>query len=404
MMLLSSIASGRWLTAERLHGYPRLFLALYGVALAAMILLSSGKLDYADRPLGTDFISFYAAGSLALEGNAAAAYDLKQILVAEEAVIGSKFNGYYSFSYPPTFLLLLAPLAGLPYFLALIVWQGMSLGFYVAMICKIAGEQKAILLALAFPAVFITLTHGQNALLTTGLLCGGLHYLDRRPWLAGILIGLLTFKPHLGILIPIILILSWRWRVFLSAALTTLLISCLSLVIFGEHTWQAFLNSTSFVTQVLHEGLMPLYKMQSLFTSLRLNGASLPVAYGIHGALAVAVAVAVIFVWRQNCSPEIRNAGLVTGTLMMTPYIFDYDLTLLAIPIACLGAYGVRHRFRPWTISLLTLAWIAPMLVRPFNLAIPIPWTSILLLTIMYQIIKLSREERLGTIENVLHR
>lgn len=402
-MLLSSIASGRWLTADRLHGYPRLFLALYGVALAAMILLSSGKLDYVDRPLGTDFISFYAAGSLALEGNAAAVYDAQQHFLTEKSVIGSEAIDYYSFSYPPTFLLLLAPLAGLPYLLALIVWQGMTLGFYVAMICKIAGEQKAILLALAFPGVFITLIHGQNALLTTGLLCGGLYYLDRRPWLAGILIGLLTFKPHLGILIPLILILSWRWRVFLSATLTTLLISYLSLAIFGGQTWQAFLNSTFFATQVLHEGLVPLYKMQSLFASLRLNGASLPVAYGIHGALAVVAAVAVILLWRQNCSPEIRNAGLVIGTLMMTPFLLDYDLTLLAIPIAYLGAYGVQHRFQPWIISLLALAWVAPMLVRPFNFAIPIPWTSILLLTIMYQIVKLGRKERLRATENVLH-
>ena len=147
-------------------------------------------------------------------------------------------------------------------------WQGLTLAFFVIMMKKLAGRSEAILLALAFPAVFVTIGHGQNAFLTAGLFAGALHYLNRKPVVAGLLIGLLTFKPHLGLLIPFVLMVSRCWRVFFSASVTSISFAAMSWLILGSETWAAFFSSTSKAASRINDGMVPFYKMQSLFASL----------------------------------------------------------------------------------------------------------------------------------------
>jgi alpha-1,2-mannosyltransferase len=331
---------------------------------------------------------------LALKGSASAAYDVMQHYAAEKVAIGNDVISYYAFHYPPMFLLFLLPFVSLPYFLSLLAWQGVTLAFCLTMIQKVVDRKETLVLALAFPATFITLSHGQSAFLTTGLLCGALYYLDRKRWLAGVMIGFLTIKPHLGILFPFLLILTGRWQVFWSATIAALIFAALSCAIFGLETWQAFIASTSLTSEVLHTGLIfPLYKMQTLFASLRLNGVDLGAAYCAHGFFAAIAAISVLWVWRIGCSSEIKNAAFVTGALLMTPYLLDYDLMLLAIVIACLGAHGIKKGLRPWLITLLATTWLSPILVRPFNHLIPIPWTPILLGGLLYHIVMLAHDD-----------
>ena len=392
--LRSNLATGHWLIGDRLRIYPRIFVVCYSIAIVVILITATGKMDIFGHPIGTDFISFYAAGSLAWKGSASAAYDVIQHFAAEKAAIDNDAISYYAFHYPPMFLLSLLPFVWLPYCLSLIAWQGVTLTFCLTMIQKVVDRKETLVLALAFPATFVTLSHGQSAFLTTGLFCGALYYLDRKPWLAGVMIGFLTIKPHLGILFPFLLILTGRWQVFWSATFAALVFAALSCAIFGLETWQAFIASTSLATEELHTGLIfPLYKMQSLFASLRLNGVDLGVAYGAHGFFAVIAAVSVLRAWRLGCSSEIKNAAFVTGTLLMTPYLLDYDLMLLAIVIACLGDYGIKKGVRPWLITLLATTWLSPILVRPFNYLIPIPWTPILLVGLLYQIVMLAHDD-----------
>lgn len=385
--------SDKWLTEARLRVYPRIFVTIYILAILSCVVTANGIFDSQGRPLGTDFSSFYSASRLALDGQAHLAYDFAAQFEAEKVALGPKLLDFYSFSYPPTFILFLMPLGALPYLLALFVWQGLSLTFLVTMVVKLSGRREAIILTLAFPAVFVTLGHGQNAFLTAGLFVGALYNFDRKPIVAGLLLGLLTFKPHLGVLIPFALIISGRWRVFFSACVTTVLFAVLSLLVFGVETWAAFFASTGQTASVLNEGLVPFYKMQSLYTSLRAMGVGRDIAYTLHGVLALLAALIVLWTWRRNVDLRLKCAALGTGALMMSPFLLDYDLTILVVPIACLASYGLYNGFRSGLINWLFLAWITPILARPLNLLVPIPWTPLILSLLLYRIITLCSEQ-----------
>jgi hypothetical protein len=56
-----------------------------------------------------------------------------------------------------------------------------------------------------------------------------------------IVLGLLAFKPHLGLILPLALVLAARWKTTASATATVLLAAGASVALFGADTWQAFL-------------------------------------------------------------------------------------------------------------------------------------------------------------------
>lgn len=68
------------------------------------------------------------------------------------------------------------------------------------------------------------------------MLIGIFAFLDRRPLLAGLLVGLLTIKPQFGVLIPVLLIASGRWRVFTVATVTALALAAAAVMLFGMQT------------------------------------------------------------------------------------------------------------------------------------------------------------------------
>ncbi len=390
------IETDHWLTRNRLQSYPYVFLGIYLLVAIYWIYNSNGYFDMRGHPLGTDFASFYTAAKLALQGKAAYTYDFTVHFAAQKEAFGSEHSQYYSFSYPPTFLLILIPFGMMPYFMALTLWLGLTLIFFITMLKKITGRKETILLSLAFPAIFLTIGHGQNAFLTSGLLAGGLYYLDRKPILAGIFIGLLSFKPHLGLLIPIVLVISAHWRVFFYATLTMVSFVVLSWLAFGTETWTAFLQSASATQNTLNSGVVALYKMQSLFASIRYSGADLFTAYAAHSILALIVIATVIWIWTREVSIHLKHAALCVGTLLITPFLLDYDLTILAIPIAYLVVHGLKNGLRPQLINILCLVWIAPLVLRSLNLYLLIPWTPILLSTLLYQIVMVCREKLAG--------
>src|ERR1700733_15912092 len=164
------LRSGRWLTAERTRAYSLILLGLYAIAIVGGIALSGGWVDRNGKPIGTDFSSFYAAGSLVLEGRAGDVYDMAAHYAREQQIFGPA-TPYYAWLYPPIFLFVAAPFALMPYPLALVIWQGGSLALYLAVIAAIlrrprqasgAVAQLWLPVAAAFPAVFLNLGHGQN--------------------------------------------------------------------------------------------------------------------------------------------------------------------------------------------------------------------------------------------------
>jgi hypothetical protein len=369
------LRSGAWLTRERVRLVSLAMLAATVLGAGFLAVTSDGLNDRFGRPLGTDFSNVYAAGTYVLDGQPAAPFDPPRQYAREQAIFGPATQ-FYGWHYPPFFLAVAASLATMPYWLALIVWQGTTFGLYLWSMRSIPGTRDPLwlLLALAFPAVFINLGQAHNGFLTAALFGAALIQLDKRPWLSGLFFGLLAYKPQFGLLIPLALIASGRWRVIFAAAATVALLALAVTLAFGTEVWTAFLISTKFTRDVvLEQGQTGWYKIQSVFSWVRMWGGSASLAYTLQGATIAAVAAALIWLWRSQAAFPLKAAALIVGCLLATPYGLDYDLMLLAPAIAYLCIDGMARGFAPWQKTILAVLWIVPLIARSVPEATLIP-------------------------------
>ena len=246
------IKTGAWLTPTRLRSYSVILLAAYVIASALWIALARGLVDRNNKPLGTDFSNVHAAGTLALAGKPDLAYDWPTEHAIEKATFGQDVP-FFGWHYPPLFLIVAMLLAIIPYGWALALWMAATLPAYIAAIRAIVPESITVLVALAYPAVFVNLGHGQNGFINAALLGSALLLLDRRPFTSGVLIGLLAYKPQFGILIPLVLVATARWIVFSVAAGTVLALCAATLAMFGTKVWVAFAASTTLTRHIVLE-------------------------------------------------------------------------------------------------------------------------------------------------------
>jgi alpha-1,2-mannosyltransferase len=385
---LAAMRDGRWLTRERIRLWALALLAASAIGIAFLVVTSDGRSDYQGRPLGTDFSNVYAAGSYVLDGKPAAAFDWPAQYARERQIFGEQ-TPFYGWHYPPYFLFIAAPLALMPYALALAVWQGATLLLYLLMVraalamscpglavrrTAMAGHDGGarflhdnfwIFLALAFPAVFVNVGHGHNGFLTAALIGAGLLMLDRRPILSGILFGLMAYKPQFGVLIPLVLAATGRWRAFLAAGATVVALTLATLIAFGPEVWRAFFASTHLTrVEVLELGGTGWHKIQSIFSIVRMWGGSIPLAYAAQGTLMLAVAGALVWLWRSAAAYPLKAAALIVASLLATPYSLDYDFVALAPAIAFLAADGFSRGFSPWQKSALAFLWFMPIIAR----------------------------------------
>jgi hypothetical protein len=387
---LEILRSGAWLTRERIRLVALAVLVASVAGFLYLVVTANGLIDLQGRPLGTDFSDVYAAGSYVLDGNPEAPFDPARQHAREQSLFGEA-TPFYGWHYPPFFLFIAAALALMPYGIALAAWQAVTFGLYLLAIRAIlvtstrgpsavdlplsgGSDRLWLLLALAFPAVFVNVAHGQNGFLTAALLGTALVQLDRRPLIAGILFGLLAYKPQFGLLIPIALAVSGRWRAFAAAAAAVALLTAATFVAFGPHVWQAFLDSTRFTRLVaLEQGDTGWYKIQSVFAWARMWGASIPLAYALQGVTVVALGAALIWLWRSAAPYPLKAAALCLATILATPYNFDYDMTVLAPAIAFIAADGLARGFGPWEKTALAALWLAPLVARTVALTTLIP-------------------------------
>ena len=302
----------------------------------------------------TDFVNVWAAGRLVLDGLPAEAYDWDIQKQVEVAKLGQDFVGYFAWHYPPPFLFVASLLAQLPYQVAYIGWVVVSfLPFLVAM-RAIVGRDFGYLLALAIPMAFINALVGQNGFLTAALIGGALYLIPIRPVLAGICLGLLTYKPQYGLLFPVALIAAGHWRVFISAAVTAIVLATASWLAFGIESWLAFFHwMPKFSQTFLTEGKAPWWKLQSIFSLVRYFGGSEPLGWAFQWVLTASVAVVLALIWRSRVPYTLKAAALAAGTLLTTPYLFMYDMMVLAIPIAFLIRIGLKSGFRTYELPVL---------------------------------------------------
>jgi hypothetical protein len=386
------------------------------------VATSDGLIDHQGRPLGTDFSNVYAAGTHVLDGNPAAPFDPRLQHAREQAIFGDK-TPFYGWHYPPFFLGVAAALALMPYQLALIVWQGVTLAIYLLAIRAIwisswpglsrpsttsfdgspqdmdarhlSGASRLLaghdglwlLLALAYPAVFVNLGHGHNGFLTAALMGFALITLDRRPILAGILFGLLAYKPQFGLMIPLVLLATGRWRTLFAAGVTVAALTVAATLAFGMEAWRAFFAFAEYTRAiVLETGETGWHKIQSVFSWARMWGAPISLAYAIQGAVTLAVAAALVWLWRSPASYALKAAALCLAAILATPYSLDYDLMVLAPAIAFLTVDGLRRGFAPWEKSALGFLWAAPLVARGFAQVTFIP-LGVIAMMVMFGLI-----------------
>ncbi len=391
------LQSGRWLTAERARGYSLILLGGYVIAIVGWIALSDGLVDRNGKPVGTDFSNVYAAGALTWQSRPADAYQPARQHAAEMAVFGGREVPFYGWHYPPFFLAIAVLVAALPYAWGLSIWLAVSLAAYLAALRAIIPRPQTPLIALAFPAVFVNIGHGQNGFLTAALLGGALHLLDRRPWLAGVLIGLLAYKPQFGVLIPVALLAGGRWSTIGAAVATIAALLAVSFAMLGGGVWHAFADSTMFTqTVVLEQGGTGWEKIQSIFSAVRMWRGSVPTAYAMQIALALMLAASLARLWQSDAAFELKAAALATGSLLATPYVLDYDLVVIAVAIAFFVRHGLNDGFRHYEISALAAAWIVPLLSRGIDGVSGIPLGLLALLALYVLTLRRAALDRMG--------
>jgi hypothetical protein len=281
-----------------------------------------------------------------LQGNPAALYDPAEFMKVQAALFSPEVVLYPKWpSYPPTFLLVLAPLALLPYRSAFITWDVLTLLGCVAVVYLIVRRRAAIALALAAPFTAWNFIAAQNGFLTASLLGASLLFLERRPVLAGAFIGCLTYKPQFGILFPVALVASHQWRAIASAVVTVALLAAGSVTLFGAELWAGFPHGLA------EQGGLNLLAgpdsnwgyLQTAYGLIRSLHGPAPLAWLVQGLVTLGGAVTVWIIWRSRVCYELKAAILSAAALLATPYAFAYDMAAIVIPAAFLAADQLRR-------------------------------------------------------------
>lgn len=314
-------------------------------------------------PLGSDFLSLWSGGWLAVTGNAPGAYDPATMDAAHNVAVPAS-TSLTLFHYPPTYLMLMMPFGAINYVSSLILFVGLSLIWFSYFLYKARPHWTTALLVLGYPALWLNILGGQNAFLSGALM--GLAMLSASPFWQGVGWGLLTYKPQLGMPVPVALLAGQRFKTILWAVVTALAFALLSLLVLGPGTWQAFFIDTSLTWRVLVEGLIPLDRMSSALASIiySTNNLNAAIAAQVMTALIGAVSVAAIWSSRQ-ASANLRHASLVIAMLMATPHLFHYDLAIMALPLLLFIREAESTRWLAGERLVLYITWLGPFLALP---------------------------------------
>jgi hypothetical protein len=324
-----------------------------------------------EMPLYTDYTPIYAASVIARELPAENLYRPRVMAMAERQAARRMYGdlsdqqarevGFSRWMYPPTFLLVIAPLAYMPYLLSWFVWLGVTAVPYLAVIRRILPSWLTWPFALAAPPVFFNVMYGQTGFLTGGLIGLGLALLERRPLCAGILIGLASVKPHFGILIPVALIAGGYWRTVGAATLTVIALIVASVVTFGDDPWFGFIGTSLLNLDGFAAGAYNFLPMTTVLSTLQLAGVSLDTAWRAQSAAAAAMIALVAWAWwRGRPRPDtlgLRAAILCLATPLALPMAYLYDLVLIVPAVAWLWADLRARGAQPWEYGLLACAF-----------------------------------------------
>jgi hypothetical protein len=352
-----------------------LFFTLIGLMISAIIVWDNFRpgdlaVDTTGQQYGRDFINVWAAPQIAALKGIAAVFDIHAYNDLLGPLYGARIPTHY-WSYPPTFLLFAYPFGELPYWPALLLWSVLGFTIYATVVlARIGRPARLFVLAILLltPASLINLFTGQNGFFTAALFLGGVAMLDRRPWFAGVLLGLLTVKPQLGLLLPIALITVGAWRSIASASLVALGLVIATLALWGTAPWIDWYTKTgTYLSMSMDqfEGFYT-YMMPSVYAAARIDGLPMGAANALQAIVAVAVIAAVAVLFRRTTDVTLRALLLASGALLVSPYSFNYDLPILTGAIvwriAASAELGDTER------RVYGAAWLMPMMIIPLHI------------------------------------
>ena len=348
------------ISREKIIWFSKLIVAVYVVIWILLIATGPGLMDRCGRPKGTDFVAFYAAGRLGLAGKAATAYDPASIQEAEFKIIGARFLPT-TWNYPPTFFLIMIPIAALPYLPALLVWLFATLYAYTRYVTKYAPEKVTLWALFAFPGTFMNFFQGQNGFFIGSLLAGGLLLMETQPVVGGALLGAMMFKPQFAWPVFIALIALREWKVLAAATTTTVVTATASALLLGNEVWIRFWSNIGVISKATAQGLYPLYKNLTVFAASRLLGANISVSMLLECLVSVAAVTTMVWVWRRQRDIKYRASSMALCVLLASPSAWDYDLAILGLALVCMGSDWADKGWLTGEKLLLVIGWCMPV-------------------------------------------
>lgn len=313
----------------------RLYWGLLALGTLAMlaVLAAAGRWPLTDggQVVITDFATVWAAAVRTLAGAPQLAYDHALHEAFYARLIERPAADGLTFGYPPTAFLLFAPFGLLPYGPALLVYLALGAAVWFLALRAVTGDTPlALAMTFAWGGASQTLLLGQNGFLTAAAMVGGLTLLPRRPVLAGVLCGLLAVKPHLGLALALFLLLRQEWRAVASACATLAIMVAATLALWGGGVWSRYLAASEEIAAIVAGRTDTIIggKMQSAL-ALAIDHLALGPALAIHAAFAAMVLGLMTWVVLRRPAFEVQAAAVVAASVLVTPYSFLYDCTML---------------------------------------------------------------------------
>ena len=365
-------------------------------------MMVPGYVDRAGRFKGTDYIYFYVMGSLISEGRADALYDPDAHLAEGRRKIDPQLNLYAPYSnYGPQVAAAFAPLSRVTFGKSLAIFLILTALAYAASVWLVWSVSPALhrhaalvaILAAGAPAFFTLIRYAQLSGLSLLLLSLALVVLVRdRRFLAGVFIGLMVFKPQLGVVIALVMILAGEWRIVAGAAAAGAAELAGAALVGGSSVMRQYVNVL--LTLARDPSLVQIYpgEVHSLrgFAHL-LTGSSVVLSVVTVVALVSAVWLGVR-VWKSTMSLTVKWGLLVVLTVLASPHLLTYDLILLAIPLLVFADWAVGHQEhpqQPWVARLLLLLYLAPFSSNAVRL-LPIQLSVVVMVVLVAMVASIS--------------
>ena len=310
----------------------------------------------------TDFDAFYVAGLMYWDGDLYDAYSFRSLFEAQKRFIGEDSfdaDSFMPWTYPPPFNLVTAALAAMPIGLSYLLFTGGTFIAYLAVLRRIAGVHTGSVLFAIFPVLALNIRSGQNGFLT-GALIGIflLQYIRNQPS-GGIALGAMIFKPHLAVGSAVLALAERRWGRILIAGATAMALLAISTLVFGFGIWEAFATSVDEARLFLSLGYYPMFRMTSVYATLQTAGFEPNTCLVVQLAAAVLACVAIGVAAYKGKDRRQVAAVAAFASLFVSPYSYDYDLTILGLAAALLMPHLLERAGQLRLVGMTALCWLA---------------------------------------------